>query len=89
MGIILYEMLIGVTPFNSCTVQELFKEITNRKYSVCLLAFFLWNFMQLYTDLLHNILLNVFLMSTMWCMPKCLLFKSHISAWFIYTILSA
>ena len=29
MGVILYEMLMGVTPFNSCTVQDLFDEITN------------------------------------------------------------
>ena len=29
MGVILYEMLIGATPFWSTTVQELFDEITN------------------------------------------------------------
>ena len=29
MGVILYEMLIGVTPFWGTTVQELFEEITN------------------------------------------------------------
>ena len=27
MGVILYELLLGVTPFNSCTVQDLFEEI--------------------------------------------------------------
>lgn len=31
MGVILYEMLMGCTPFNSVTVQELFDEITNGK----------------------------------------------------------
>lgn len=29
MGVILYEMLIGATPFRSTTVQELFDEITD------------------------------------------------------------
>ena len=29
MGVILYEMLIGATPFWSTTVQELFDEITD------------------------------------------------------------
>lgn len=29
MGVILYEMLMGCTPFHSVTVQELFDEITN------------------------------------------------------------
>ena len=32
MGVILYEMLIGATPFWSTTVQELFEEITNGEY---------------------------------------------------------
>lgn len=30
---ILYEMLVGVTPFNSCTVEDLFEEITNGMHS--------------------------------------------------------
>ncbi len=29
MGVILYEMMIGTTPFWSTTVQELFEEITD------------------------------------------------------------
>ena len=29
MGVILYEMLIGVTPFGSTTVEDLFDEITD------------------------------------------------------------
>jgi len=29
MGVILYEMLIGATPFQSTTVQALFDEITD------------------------------------------------------------
>jgi len=34
MGVILYEMLIGATPFWSTTVQELFDEITNGMWGV-------------------------------------------------------
>ena len=33
MGVILYEMLIGATPFSSTTVQELFDEITDGEHS--------------------------------------------------------
>lgn len=29
MGVILYEMMMGVTPFVSSTIQDLFEEITN------------------------------------------------------------
>ena len=29
MGVIMYEMLIGTTPFSSTTVQDLFDEITD------------------------------------------------------------
>ena len=29
MGVILYEMIIGATPFGSTTVQQLFEEITD------------------------------------------------------------
>ena len=32
MGVILYEMLIGATPFWSTTVQDLFDEITDGEY---------------------------------------------------------
>lgn len=31
MGVILYEMIMGVTPFMSSTIQDLFEEITNGK----------------------------------------------------------
>ena len=31
MGVILYEIIMGCTPFQSCSVQELFDEITNGK----------------------------------------------------------
>ena len=33
MGVILFEMLVGVTPFTGCSVQELFDEITNGELS--------------------------------------------------------
>ena len=29
MGVILYQMLVGITPFASTTVEALFEEITN------------------------------------------------------------
>ena len=32
MGVILYEMLVGATPFWSTTVQDLFEEITDGEY---------------------------------------------------------
>ena len=35
MGVILYEMLIGATPFWGTTVQEMFEKITNGEF--CLL----------------------------------------------------
>ena len=44
MGIILYEMLVGATPFCSTTVQQLFEEITDgeslvaQMYMFCLVA---------------------------------------------------
>ena len=34
MGVILYEMLVGATPFWSTTVQDLFDEITDGKCTV-------------------------------------------------------
>ena len=37
MGVILYEMMIGATPFWSTTVDELFDEITNGEFHVALL----------------------------------------------------
>ena len=41
MGVILFEMLVGVTPFTGCSVQELFDEITNGKNSLTISIFFL------------------------------------------------
>ena len=32
MGVILYEMLLSITPFCSTTVEDLFEEITNGTY---------------------------------------------------------
>ncbi|CAI7999164.1 Microtubule-associated serine/threonine-protein kinase 1 [Geodia barretti] len=35
MGVILYEMIIGATPFCSTTVQQLFEEITDENLVIC------------------------------------------------------
>ena len=39
MGVILYELLLGVTPFHSVTVQDLFEEIVSGKEALCHLPY--------------------------------------------------
>lgn len=39
MGVILYEMLLSITPFCSTTVEDLFEEITNGEVLHCTLSY--------------------------------------------------